>query len=111
MSLLAVIGRVLPVPAAFLAAHEATFNATVSAQTAGAARVQVYRWRNNDPVFQAAIRRMQEQMKDRVEQEIFRRAVLGVQRAVWHKGEAVGCEVRYSDRLLLALPRRVDPAG
>ena len=54
---------------------------------------------------------MQERMKERVEQEIFRRAVLGVERAVWHKGEVVGREVRYSDQLLLALVRRVDPAG
>lgn len=95
--------------AAFLAAYEATFNATVSAQTAGVARVQFYRWRDDDPVFQEALRRMQERMKDRVEQEIFRRAVLGVERAVWHKGEVVGREVQYSDRLLLALARRVDP--
>ena len=97
--------------AAFLAAYEATFNVTVSAKTAGVARVQFYRWQDDDPVFQAALRRMQERMKDRVEQEIFRRAVLGVQREVWHRGEVVGREVQYSDRLLLALARRVDPVA
>ena len=50
-------------------------------------------------------------VKERVEREIFRRAVLGVERAVWHKGEVVGHEAQYSDRLLLALARRVDPTA
>ena len=53
-----------------------------SAQTAGVARIQFYRWRDDDPVFQGAMRRMQELMKDRSKQEMFRRAVLGVERAV-----------------------------
>lgn len=41
--------------------------------------------------------------------EAKRRAVEGVDKTVWHGGEAVGTERRYSDRLLLALLEKLGP--
>ena len=65
-----------------------------------------------DPEFAAAWQRAQEQALAEVEQEIYRRAMNPPERPVWHQGEVKGFvqDRNSSDKLLLRLAARLDPA-
>ncbi len=67
---------------------------------AGINRTTAWRRRQADEDFAAAWDDAMEEGVDRVEQEAFRRAVEGWEQGVWHQGEQVGTERRYSDALL-----------
>lgn len=93
----------------FVRAFRVMGNVTHAATAAGVSRDTVYKAREIDPEFAKAWDDAQEQAADRVEAEIFRRAVTGVEKAVWHQGEQCGVEVVYSDGLLTLLAKALRP--
>ena len=66
----------------------------------GIERSTAYRARHADEDFAKAWEEAMEAGVDRAEQEAMRRAVQGVEKAVWHQGVPVGTETVYSDALL-----------
>ncbi len=64
-----------------------------------------------DPTFALEVEEARDAALGRVEAEIVRRAVEGVQRPIFQKGELVGHEPVYSDHLLLRLAQRLDPSS
>ena len=62
-----------------------------------------------DPVWASAVARAKSDALGRVEDAIAKRAIDGVQRPIFQKGELVGYETVYSDNLLLKLAQRLDP--
>lgn len=67
------------------------------------------RARKKDSAFDEAWAIALEMAKDSVEQEIHRRGVEGVDEDVWYRGEKVGTTKKYSDNLLLARMKALDP--
>lgn len=76
---------------------------TKACEIAGVDRVSVWRRRKLDPDFAAAIDDAIDMATDRVEAEAIRRAVDGIEEAVWHNGVAVGKKIVYSDSLMTLL--------
>jgi len=68
-----------------------------------------YRERERDPVFAQAWAEAMEVARHAVEYELHRRAVKGVDEPVYYLGKEVGTITRYSDALLLALVRKLNP--
>jgi hypothetical protein len=66
----------------------------------GVNRSTVFRARQSNEAFAKEMDEAMEDGVDRAEQEAFRRAVVGVQKGVWHLGARVGEEQVYSDSLL-----------
>jgi hypothetical protein len=66
-------------------------------------------WMQNDPVYADAFQRAEAVVADRIEDEIFRRGVEGVERGVWHNGVQVGTERHYSDTLLIFAAKGARP--
>jgi len=66
----------------------------------GIERCTAYRARLADEAFAKAWDDAMESGVDKAEREAFRRAVEGVEEAVWHQGVAVGTKRVYSDALL-----------
>ena len=96
----------------FLAEMRKTGNVTHSAAAAGVERSTVYRERDADPDFAEQWGDAVEQAADNLEMEARRRAVEGVEKPIFYKGERCdGGEVReYSDRLLELLLKGNRPA-
>jgi hypothetical protein len=76
---------------------------TAAAQSAGVARSTTYEARLHDDAFASAWADIAEANLERMEAEARRRAVEGVDRAVYYQGEEVGLERQYSDTLLIFL--------
>ena len=89
--------------AVFLAAYAEIGTITHAAMRAQVDRTTIYRWRDSDPVFAAALDEADLMAAERLEQEARRRAVEGVEKPVWHKGQMVGSVREYSDTLLIFL--------
>jgi hypothetical protein len=68
-----------------------------------------YQARERDPEFAAAWDDALEYARSKVERELHRRAVEGYEEPVFWKGEECGTIIRYSDALLLARMRALDP--
>ena len=62
-----------------------------------------------DASFAAAVLRAKSDALGRVESAIAERAIDGVQRPIFQRGELVGYETVYSDNLLLKLAQNLDP--
>ena len=75
--------------AVFLAAYAEIGTITHAAMRAQVDRTTIYRWRDSDPVFAAALDEADLMAAERLEQEARRRAVEGVEKPVWHKGQMV----------------------
>jgi hypothetical protein len=58
-------------------------------------------WMQKDAVYVEAFQRAEAVVADRIEDEMFRRGVEGVERGVWYNGVQVGTERHYSDTLLI----------
>lgn len=95
---------------AFLAAFEAEHLVSSAAKAAQVHRSTVYEWRASDPVFAAAWFDVEERSTELLEREAYRRAAVGVERAIFHKGEVVGREQEYSDVLLIFMLKARRPA-
>lgn len=68
-----------------------------------------YRERERDPLFAQAWQDAIEQARFTIEKELHRRAVEGVDEPVYWQGKEVGQVRKYSDQLLLAMMRKLDP--
>lgn len=89
--------------AAFLDALAATGSLAAALAGLGYGRMQMQRARERDAAFAHAWDEALEAAVDALEQEARRRAVEGVEKPVWYRGEQVGTVREVSDRLLLAL--------
>lgn len=81
-------------------------NLTAAAEAAEVGRRTVYTWRAADAAFRAALEVAEEEAIERLEREVFRRAIDGVEEPVHYQGRQVSTVRRFSDTLLLALLRR-----
>ena len=92
-----------PAKAKFLELLRETLNVTTSAKGAGYSRWTAYRERERDPAFAEAWDNAAEEAYDQLEQEARRRAFMGVDEPVFHRGEIVGHKRVYSDSLVMPL--------
>lgn len=67
------------------------------------------RAKNDDPRWRALWDNSLERYRDDLEAEAHRRAFSGTEEGVWYKGELVGTETKYSDRLMEVLLRGERP--
>lgn len=68
----------------------------------------VYKAKDNDVNFRAALEEAERDILSNLEAEAYRRAVTGVKKAVYHQGRLIGYEIQYSDRLLEMMLRARD---
>lgn len=92
--------------AAFLVALREGRSVADAAAAAGVNRTLLYKWRTAVAGFADAWDEAVLDSFDRVEEEALRRAMQGVERPVFYRGEQVGSVTTYSDRLLIALLQR-----
>ena len=90
---------------AFLVQYALTGNFEQAASVAKVTVRTVYNWRHdfrdaNGP-FLVAVDQAQQMACDRMESELYRRAMEGIEEPVWHGGEIVGTTRRFSDTLLM----------
>lgn len=97
--------------AAWLVAFIDTYNRGAACRASDVSLTVVAGWLCSDPVFRAMVQMAKDEVKDNVAGEVYRRAVKGLVRDVWHQGRRVGTQREYSDRLLELLAKRVDPEG
>ena len=94
---------------AFLVALQQGRSVTGSAQAAGINRTLLYKWRDQIPGFAAAWDEARETSADLIEDEALRRAMQGVEKPVFYRGQQIGVVTTYSDRLLALLLQRRRP--
>ena len=80
-----------------------------AADSVALTRTTMYEWRNKDPEFKAAWEQAILESTIVLEQEAIRRATKGVTEDVYHKGEVVGQQIRYSDNLLMFTMKAREP--
>lgn len=85
--------------AAFLKALRASLNVSAAARKAGIANSTVYRHRQANARFRAEWDAALAEAVDDVESNVLRRAIEGVERPVFYRGEKVGSIRTYSDAL------------
>lgn len=86
---------------AFLKAYAGNGNITKSCEIAGICRKTYYLWVDSDQAFVEALKVADEMFNDKIEAEIDRRAIEGIKKGVYYKGELVHTELEYSDTLLI----------
>lgn len=94
---------------AFLVAYAESGNVTLAATAAQIDRATHYKWLAADESYAEAFYEAGEAAADLLEKEARRRAVEGVERPVFHKGEECGRIREYSDHLLMFLLKGVRP--
>ena len=94
---------------AFIEALRRTGNVTLAARYAGRSRNQAYHVRRRSEDFAAQWDEALEEGTDLLDAEARRRAVTGIDKPVYYKGEVVGSITKYSDRLLMFLLRAHRP--
>ncbi len=94
--------------AAFLAGLGRGLSVTGAAAAAGVNRTLIYKWQK-EPDFASAVRLAEEAGSDLLEDEALRRALDGVEKPVFWRGEQVGTVRTYNDRLLMLLLQRRRP--
>lgn len=92
----------------FLVAYAELGNVGAAAMQADVGRRTVYDWLQ-DAEYAERHRDARESACDRLEEEARRRAVDGVERPIWQRGQVVGSVREYSDRLLEMLLRANRP--
>lgn len=95
--------------AEFFRLFAATGSVSYAADRTGLSRSVLYRRKRNDPVFAKRWAEAQELGVARVRDEVFRRAVVGVKRPVFHGGAKVGKVRHYDNRLLWSLLKSHEP--
>ena len=95
--------------AAWLTAFVDTYNRAAACRASGVSLSTLDQWVGTDPVFVACKQMATTEVRDNVAGEVYRRAVKGLVKDVWHQGRRVGTQLEYSDRLLELLAKRVDP--
>lgn len=89
----------------FLAELAATCNVSAAARAAGMCPQGAYRLRDRDAGFRAAWMRALGEGYERLELMMLERAMFGVEKHVWYRGEQVGSMRSYGDATGLALLR------
>lgn len=89
--------------ASFLDAFERTATIDGAARAIGIARQTHYQWMAKDPDYAIAYARADEVATERLEQEARRRAMIGTEEPVFHRGKVCGHVRKYSDVLLIFL--------
>ncbi len=98
-----------PKQRALLSAFRKTGNVRLACEAAGVARASHYRWLE-DPAYCEAFEVAREDATDLLEEEAYRRAVVGVEKPVgWYKGKPGGTVREYSDTLLMFLLKGLKP--
>ena len=87
----------------FLQTLRDTANVSAAARAANVNRRTVYVWRDETPEFAADWDEALEEATDTLEAEARRRALKGVAKPVFYKGEACGTVQEYSDTLMTLL--------
>ena len=88
--------------AAFLSAYAQLGNLSAAAKIAGTERRKHYVWLK-DKRYKAAFADAEEQATERMEQEGWRRAVVGTDKPIYHKGQKIDTLKEFSDVLLIFL--------
>ena len=86
---------------AFFAALAAGLTVSAACGAAGYKRRRVYQWRADDEEFADRFREADEEAVDRMEAEADRRAVDGVDKPVFYRGQLCGSVREFSDTLLM----------
>jgi hypothetical protein len=84
----------------FIATLSEFCNVSEAARAAGIARSTAYEWREDDAEFAALWDEAEQHAADKLEREAWRRAVEGVEKPVYYRGDEVGHVKEYSDRML-----------
>lgn len=85
----------------FLAALEAGASISTAATAAGVAKCNMYDWRNASPEFREEWDEALETGTDKLEDELWRRGVEGVDKPVFQGGKQVGVIREYSDTCII----------
>lgn len=85
---------------AFFEAYVETCKIGEAAKMAGFTLRSVYNWRDKDPVFKERLEEADHEVKGKIEAEIFRRGVDGIDKPVFYQGKVVATVKEHSDRLL-----------
>jgi hypothetical protein len=93
----------------FLETYEATGNISRSADLSGISCGTHYRWLREDPEYATMFEEAHSRACDALEAEARRRAVEGVEKPVFYRGQIVGCIREYSDRMLELLLKAKKP--
>jgi hypothetical protein len=96
---------------AFIAALEKGLSVTGAAAAAGINRTLAYKWREALPAFAVAWDAAVQTAADLLEDEALRRAMEGVEKPVFYRGQQIGAVRTYNDRLLALLLQRRRPAA
>lgn len=88
---------------AFLNALLKTGTRKQAADLAKVSRQAHYFWMKNDDEYVIAYERVRQMLIDVLEDAAFERAVNGVERKLYYKGEEIGVQLEYSDTLLALL--------
>lgn len=94
----------------FLLALETCGTVSKAAIAAGISRSTAFSWRRDDPDFAQAFGHARDAFNDHLLDEMYRRAVVGVDKPITFKGEITDHEIVYSDELLIRLAMARMPA-
>lgn len=79
-------------------------------EEAEVSRTQFSKWKRDDPEWAEQVEEALAAGREALEDEAVRRGMKGYRKAVYHQGEIVGYERRYSDRLLETMLAANNPA-
>lgn len=85
----------------FLAEYEQSGNLARAARMAEINRHLHYEWLGEDPEYVRAFTQAHEKFRERLEEELYNRSVVGETEDVWFQGKKVGTQRRKSDILLM----------
>lgn len=74
-----------------------------AAKAVGVSTTQVDKLAQDCIEFEDSLREVAEQVADKIEAEVYRRAVTGIPKGIYYQGELMAEEVQYSDSLLQTL--------
>jgi hypothetical protein len=95
--------------AAFISALSVHGNVTVAADQTGITRQWAYNVRNSDEAFKAEWDAALEEASDRIEYAAYTRAVDGLEKGIYYKGDKVDTEREYSDTLMAMMLKGTKP--
>lgn len=84
----------------FIAALRESGNVSAGVRAAGYARSTIYLWKDENAEFAAQWEEALEEAIDSLEQEAWRRGVLGIEKPITHQGKITATTKEYSDRML-----------
>jgi len=82
---------------------------TLTAKVTGIDRSTHYKWLEEDPEYQLNFAAADKQALDVLESEAYRRAVKGINKPIYYKGQRCGYVREYSDTLLIVLMKARAP--